>query len=96
MTTGSGRDADADFSLGRMVAKSLGAAVAVLVVAVPIIWWAARSHQGLALGIAIGAIVVMLAVMALVARYELRHVQAEIDRLKAGRDGRADDTGKKT
>lgn len=75
-----------DFSFGRMVARALGAAALVLIVAVPLIWWAAQSMEMLALGVAIGAIVVMLVVMALVGRRELRHVQAEIDHLKDPRE----------
>ncbi|GAC55930.1 hypothetical protein GOHSU_02_00730 [Gordonia hirsuta DSM 44140 = NBRC 16056] len=80
------RDADADaadnFSFGRLIARSLGAAVLVLAVAVPFIWWTAQEHTTVALGIAVGALLVMIVVMVLVARHELRHVQAEIDRLK--------------
>ncbi len=77
-----GRTRADEFSFGRMVARSLGAAVLVLIVAVPIIWWLAKAMATLALVIAVGAVVVMLIVMALVARHELRHVQREIDELK--------------
>ena len=83
--TPAGSAAD-EFSFGRMVARSLGAAALVLILAVPLIWWLAQTMETLALVIAIAAIVIMVLVMAVVGRRELRHVQAEIDDLKAPRD----------
>ncbi|MFT3662089.1 MAG: hypothetical protein QM809_12000 [Gordonia sp. (in: high G+C Gram-positive bacteria)] len=74
--------ADEEFSFGRMVARALGAAVLVLILTIPLVWWLARTAATAALGVATGAVVVMLIVMALVARYELRGIQREIDDLK--------------
>lgn len=85
MSRGEGRAAD-EFSFGRMVARSLGAAALVLLLAVPLIWWLAQTMETLALVIAIVAVLLMVLVMALVGRRELRHVQAEIDHLKAPHD----------
>ena len=65
-----------------MVARSLGAAALVLVIAVPLVWWLARTVEMVALIVAIAAVVVMVIVMAVVVRRELRHVQHEIDHLK--------------
>ncbi|GAA3964283.1 hypothetical protein [Gordonia caeni] len=81
MSRGESRAAD-EFSFGRMVARSLGAAALVLILAIPVIWWLAQTMEMLALVIAIAAVLVMVVVMALVGRRELRHVQAEIDHLK--------------
>lgn len=77
--TGAGAD---NFSFGRLVARALGAAAAVLLLAVPLVWWLATTHEVAALVVAIVAVVLMIAVMALIARRELRDVQGEIDRIK--------------
>lgn len=80
-----------DFSFGRMVARSLGAAALVLVLAIPLVWWLAQTAPTLALIAAIAAVLVMVVVMAVVARRELRPVQREIDALKADHPPAADD-----
>lgn len=78
-----------DFSFGRMAAKALGAATLVLVVATPLVWWlSSAEHELIALAVALGAIVVMIGVIALMTRRELRHVQRRIDELKARRPER--------
>ncbi|MFZ2512518.1 MAG: hypothetical protein WAW85_15675 [Gordonia sp. (in: high G+C Gram-positive bacteria)] len=81
MTSPSHALAAENFSFGRLIARALGAAAAVLLAAVPIVWLLAAEHPSAALGVAIGAVVLMLVAMAVVARRELRHVQYEIDRL---------------
>ena len=80
--TSPSRAAAADtFSFGRLIARALAAAAAVLLLAVPIVWLLATEHPTAALIVAVGAVILMLTVMAVVARRELRHVQYEIDRL---------------
>lgn len=81
MTSPSRASEAENFSFGRLIARSLAAASAVLLLAVPIVWLLVSRHQTAALIVAVCAVALMLVVMAVVARRELRHVQYEIDRL---------------
>ncbi|MEZ5211160.1 MULTISPECIES: hypothetical protein [unclassified Gordonia (in: high G+C Gram-positive bacteria)] len=81
-----GPSAADEFSFGRMVARSLGAAALVLLIAIPIVWWISTMTVTVALAVAIAAVVLMVVVLAVVARRELRGVQREIDELRARRD----------
>lgn len=77
-----------DFSFGRAAARALGAAVLVLAIATPLIWWMTTTDRPMiALVIALAAIVGMIVAIAVVVRRELRDVQRAIDELKARQAG---------
>lgn len=72
-----------EFSFGKLVFYSLGAGVLVLAVMLPIIVLLARPYPIAALCTAIGAVLGMVVVIALVSRRMMSGVQQEIDRRRA-------------
>ncbi|WP_035719720.1 hypothetical protein [Gordonia shandongensis] len=77
------RSSDTGFSFLRLVMYALGGGVAVLIVAVPVVMVLGRNHPTAALIVALGAVVLMIAVIALVSRRMTAGVQREIDARRA-------------
>ena len=71
------------FSFAKLVFYALGAGVLVLVVTLPIVIGLARSHPTAALCVAIGGVLLMVVVIALVSKKMMSGVQREIDRRRA-------------
>ncbi|MBM7367170.1 hypothetical protein [Gordonia hydrophobica] len=71
------------FSFAKLVFYALGAGVLVLVVTLPIVIALARPYPTAALCVAIGGILLMVVVIALVSRRMMSGVQQEIDRRRA-------------
>ncbi|MFT4085691.1 MAG: hypothetical protein QM658_00810 [Gordonia sp. (in: high G+C Gram-positive bacteria)] len=76
-------DRDPQFSLGKTVAYSLGAAVLVLAVATVIVWFVAGHSPVAALIVALGAVIAMVVAIAMVSKRMLRDVQRRIDELES-------------
>lgn len=87
------RSAADDFSFGKMVAYTLGAATGVIVVAAIIILFVAQWSPTAALIIALVAVVAVVAVIALVSRRMMAGVQAEIDERRARAAARDKEAG---
>lgn len=76
------------FSFARLVFYALGAGVLVLAVTLPIVIALARPYPTAALCVAIGGVLLMVVVIALVSRKMMSGVQREIDRRRAEIDAR--------
>ncbi|MFT3715401.1 MAG: hypothetical protein QM774_05490 [Gordonia sp. (in: high G+C Gram-positive bacteria)] len=83
------------FSFGRMATRALGAAGLVLLLSVPAIVVLGKHSPGGALAVAVLAVVLTVAVIALVARREMRPMQQALDEARARAKAKAE-AGAKT
>ncbi|WOC13798.1 hypothetical protein [Gordonia sp. MP11Mi] len=87
------RSAATEFSFGKMVAYSLGAATGVIIVAAIIILFVAQASPTAALVIALVAVVGVVVAIAVVSRRMMAGVQAEIDERRARAAARDEEAG---